>query len=61
MSERWDEKLGVVPPTELEHRSTADLLARYGRTLAELRRRGILRTNNPPAGDYGEWLVANSK
>lgn len=41
--------LGSVP--------IADLLAGYGRTLAELRRRGVLRTNNPPAGDYAEWLV----
>lgn len=48
----------AAAPTGLEHRSTAALLAGYGRTLVELRRRGVLRTNNPPAGDYGEWLVA---
>lgn len=49
-----------MTPTRLEHRSTPDLLAGYGRTLVELRRRGVLRTNNPPAGDYGEWLVATA-
>lgn len=37
--------------------STPELLAGYASRLAELRRRGVLRTNNPPAGDYAEWLV----
>jgi hypothetical protein len=27
-------------------------------SLAELRRRGVVRSNNAPAGDYAEWLVA---
>lgn len=37
--------------------SVAELLTGYANTLAELRRRGVLRTNNPPAGDYAEWLI----
>jgi hypothetical protein len=42
---------------DLSSSSVADLLAGYAKTLAELRRRGVLRTNNAPAGDYAEWLV----
>lgn len=34
-----------------------ELLAGYARALAELRRRGIVRSANAPAGDYAEWLV----
>src|SRR5438309_1239761 len=37
--------------------STAELLAGYARTLDILRARGVLRTANPPAGDFAEWLV----
>jgi hypothetical protein len=40
--------------------SAADLLALQGALLAELRARKILRTNNPPVGDYAEWLVAHA-
>ena len=36
------------------------LLAGYARTLAELRRRNVVRSNNAPAGDYAEWLVATA-
>ncbi|NHC13677.1 DUF6998 domain-containing protein [Motilibacter deserti] len=39
---------------------TGELLAGYAATLAELRARGVLRTANAPAGDYGEWLVARA-
>ncbi len=46
--------------TALASRSTADLLAGYAATLVELRRRGVLRSNNAPAGDYGEWLIART-
>ena len=28
--------------------------------LTELRARGVIRTQNPPAGDYGEWLVVRA-
>ena len=38
-------------------RTVRELLAGYARTLAELRGRGIVRSNNAPAGDYAEWLV----
>lgn len=37
--------------------STSELLAQYAATLVELRRRGVLRTNNAPLGDYAEWLL----
>lgn len=34
-----------------------ELLAGYAASLAELRRRGVVRSANAPAGDYGEWLI----
>ena len=37
-----------------------ELLSGYARTLAELRRRNVVRSNNAPAGDYAEWLVARA-
>jgi hypothetical protein len=37
-----------------------ELLAGYAVSLAELRRRGVVRSNNAPAGDYAEWLVARA-
>lgn len=48
-----------VPPV-VDGRSTADLLAGYASIIAELRRRDVIRTNNAPAGDYAEWLVARA-
>lgn len=38
--------------------SVAELLGGYARILAELRRRGVVRTNNAPVGDDAELLVA---
>ena len=40
-----------------EQTSTPELLTQYAATLVELRRRGVLRTNNAPLGDYAEWLL----
>lgn len=40
--------------------SIPELLAGYAATLVELRRRGVLRTNNAPVGDYAEWLLAHA-
>lgn len=40
-----------------EETSTSELLTQYAATLVELRRRGVLRTNNAPLGDYAEWLL----
>ncbi len=40
--------------------STQELLSGYAATLAELRRRGVVRTNNAPIGDYSEWLLART-
>lgn len=34
------------------------LLSMYSGVLKTLRSKGILRTNNAPTGDYGEWLVS---
>ena len=45
------------PPAE---QTVPELLAGYARSLAELRRRGVVRSANAPAGDYGEWLVAKA-
>ena len=44
----------------LADRTVASLLGQYSAILAELRRRGVVRTNNAPAGDYAEWLVAKA-
>ena len=40
--------------------TNAELLAYSGQALAELRRRGIVRTANAPAGDLAERLVADA-
>jgi hypothetical protein len=45
------------PPAD---QSVPELLAGYAASLVELRRRGVVRSNNAPAGDYGEWLVAEA-
>jgi len=45
-------------PFPENEQTVADLLAGYARILAELRRRGVVRSNNAPAGDYAEWLAA---
>lgn len=42
--------LGAVP--------TRELLVRYGATLTELERRGVVRSRNAPVGDYAEYLAA---
>lgn len=46
-----------MPPPE-KNQTTAELLAGYTCTLVELCRRGVVRSNNAPAGDYAEWLTA---
>jgi hypothetical protein len=50
----------AVAAAPADPRSTAELLSGYAQTLAELRRRGVVRSNNAPAGDYGEWLTARA-
>jgi len=47
----------MTKPFPEKDQTIAELLAGYSRTLAELRRRGVVRTNNAPAGDYAEWLA----
>lgn len=45
---------------DLSNASASDLFVLQGQLLAELRHLGVLRTNNPPVGDYAEWLVAQA-
>lgn len=49
-----------VLPLQLDVKvlSVPSLLALYGNVLGELRDRKVVKTNNPPAGDYAEYLVA---
>jgi hypothetical protein len=51
-----DNKLRTGPSS----RSVGDLLGRSREILAELRALGVIRTDNAPAGDYAEWLVAQA-
>ena len=50
----------TVDRDDLEHRSTSDLFALYRGILRELRSRGVVRTENAPAGDYAEFLVGRA-
>jgi hypothetical protein len=47
-------------PDDLAKLSTGELLALSRLILAELRRRGVIRSGNAPAGDYAELLVCVS-
>lgn len=38
--------------------SEVELLRAYASIMAELRRRGVLRSSNNPVADWSEWLVA---
>ncbi len=40
--------------------STLELLKSYDAILEELRKRDIVRTSNPPAGGYAEYLAAKA-
>jgi hypothetical protein len=44
------------PTNGLETLRTAELFKMYREILRELTQRGIVRTMNPPAGDYAEYL-----
>jgi hypothetical protein len=49
----------VTPsPDDLGQRTVGELFALYRGILQELRHRGVVRTENAPAGDYAEFLVA---
>lgn len=48
------------PVTNLDGSTVPELLAMYASILNELRRRGVVRSGNAPAGDYAEWLVARA-
>jgi len=44
----------------LNESSDSEVFALYGKVMAELLRRGLVRTANAPAGDYAEYLVASA-
>ncbi|SRR5258706_6250465 len=44
----------------LENLATIELMRGYAAILDELRKRGVVRTNNAPIGDYTEHLVAKT-
>jgi hypothetical protein len=49
-----------VDRLDLTGASVGELGRLYRSILAELRRRGVIRTGNAPVGDYAEWLVARA-
>lgn len=55
-----DPDAGSLILPELTTMPAASLFSLQGALIAELRSREILRTNNPPVGDYAEWLVAKA-
>jgi hypothetical protein len=50
----------VAEGRDLADVSTPELFALYRAILRELRSRGVVRTENAPAGDYAEYLVARA-
>jgi hypothetical protein len=50
----------MMDEPDLSQASVAELGRLYRRILSELRRRGVLRTGNPPVGEYAEWLVVRA-
>lgn len=44
----------------LEGLRDREVLALWSSTIAELKRRGILRSDNTPTGDYAEWVVSRA-
>jgi len=53
-------RIADMKADQLAELTTLDLLQAHANAIAELRRRGVLRTKNNPVGDYAEWLVSNS-
>ena len=47
-------------PEEFAQMDPGELLALWARLMAEMRRRGIIRNNNNPLGDFAEDLVCRS-
>ena len=45
---------------DLRSLSTGDLLRTYSSLIGELRKRGIVRSSNAPAGDYSEFLFCKA-
>ena len=47
-------------PEDLSAFSDSALFSFYRAILSELKSRGVIRTENAPAGDYAEYLVASA-
>ena len=47
----------MIDADALSELTVRDLLATHEAVLADLRKRGIVRTNDEPAGQYAEWLA----
>jgi hypothetical protein len=57
----WSQSRGLLGSCDSHaDASIQQLLGGYAATLAELRQRGVIRTNNAPLGDYAEWLLAEA-
>lgn len=50
----------VNNPEEFAQMDPGEILALWARLMAEMRRRGIIRNNNNPLGDFAEDLVCRS-
>lgn len=44
--------------TDITKSTESELFAMHNSVLDELQRRGVVRTQNNPVGDYSEWLVS---
>jgi len=64
-----DDGIGGMPKVEIDavpvdgpmaNATVKELLTTYGDVMAELRRRGVVRTGNPPVGDYAELLFSKA-
>jgi hypothetical protein len=42
---------------DINNLTIAELLAAHSSVIDELKRRGVIRSNNNPTGDYAEWLA----
>jgi hypothetical protein len=47
------------PLPDLRSLTDREVFATWVAAMTELRRRGIIRSDNTPTGDYAEWLVAS--
>lgn len=50
----------TIPHDVLQHGSIHQLICLQAQVIDELRKRGVVRTNNNPIGDYAEYLFAHA-